>query len=107
MRMPLHRVAGYVAVVGATLALNACVVNRDDHDRPARVSVAPTYVVPAAPPTGPDRLVWTPGHWRWNGDRYVWEAGHYAERPNQTAQWEPGHWVDTGRGWSWMPGYWR
>jgi hypothetical protein len=66
---------------------------------------APRYetVVPAS---RPDRMVWDPGHWRWNGRQYVWIPGHYLEKPRRTAVWVPGQWMARHRGWVWVEGHW-
>ena len=40
----------------------------------------------------PDRVVWQPGHWRWNGRHYVWVSGRYVEIPRHRHHWDSGHW---------------
>ena len=62
-----------------------------------------TEVIPVAPN---ERVVWQPGHWRWNGTTYVWIAGRYIAKPVHAAHWIEGHWAMRGGGWVWVGGHW-
>jgi len=87
-------------------------------ERPQRVVVrepAPVIVYRAppqpraepVPPPPSERVVWDPGHWRWDGHDWDWVPGHYEERPYREAVWVPGHWAERNGGWFWVAGGWR
>ncbi|MFB9968708.1 hypothetical protein ACFFMP_00930 [Pseudoroseomonas cervicalis] len=59
----------------------------------------------AAP--APERYVWQPGHWQWEGRAYEWVAGRWILRPVHGAEWVHGRWVWGNAGWTWLPGHWR
>jgi hypothetical protein len=61
-------------------------------------------VVPVAPR---GRLVWQPGHWRWDGHDYRWVSGHYVAVPRHRHHWVDGHWAHRPGGWVWIEGHWR
>jgi hypothetical protein len=69
----------------------------------------PRYeVAPPPPPDRAERVVWDPGHWRWDGHDWDWVPGHFVERPHREAHWEPGHWQERPNGaWVWIDGEWR
>jgi hypothetical protein len=52
-------------------------------------------------------MVWTPGHYEWNGHAYFWVGGHYIERPEPGLIWEPGRWLNRHGHWEWAGGHWR
>jgi hypothetical protein len=79
------------------------------------VVVAPTPIAPPPlrpevippPPGPPELMVWTPGHYEWNGHAYFWVGGHYIERPEPGLIWEPGRWLNRHGHWEWAGGHWR
>lgn len=60
----------------------------------------------ATPAGPPDRVVWIPGHYDWNGAAYYWVPGRYIDRPRPGLYWEPGRWVAVGGRWEWYAGHW-
>jgi hypothetical protein len=72
---------------------------------------APRYeAVPPYPPAyRPGRVVWQPGHWRWDGRDYDWVPGRYVEIPRHRhyRRWNEGHWEQRHGGWFWVEGRWR
>ncbi len=104
-----HTLALLAAV--AAIGVTACTVRPPPCQFGQTASIAPppprVEVIPP-PPMPPEREVWAPGHWRWDGRDYAWESGHYIARPSAEAAYEPGRWVQTADGgWAWMPGHWR
>jgi hypothetical protein len=63
--------------------------------------------VPPHPHGG--RLIWQPGHWRWDGFRYAWVGGDYIERWPHYSPYVEGRWLwapQEGR-WIWRPAHWE
>jgi hypothetical protein len=52
---------------------------------PPRVEVVP-------PPPG-GRVIWEPGHWRWNGYRYIWISGRYVQARPSYRHYVEGRWI--------------
>ncbi len=59
---------------------------------------------PRGRPPGP-RMVWQPGHWRWDGRGYVWLPGRWVRA--RRGRWADGRWVRRRGEWVWVPGGWR
>jgi hypothetical protein len=57
------------------------------------------------PPPGP-RVVWEPGHWRWDGRAYAWDAGRYVGWRREYRHYVPGEWVFRGGTRIWVPPHW-
>jgi len=74
---------------------------------PAVIAIAPpplpVYVVPSPPMMG---YVWSPGHWRWNGDGYFWVPGTWVQPPVVGLLWTPGYWGWREGVFAWNEGYW-
>lgn len=83
-----------------------------------RPSIRPPHPMPppiVAPPPGrvevhgrPPRQgqVWTPGYWRWNGQRHVWGAGRW-QRPQQVGWvWQAPQWTLQNGVWIFVEGQW-
>jgi hypothetical protein len=64
----------------------------------------PREVIVARP--GPN-YVWTPGYYRWSGNRYVWAPGAWVVPPHRHARWVPGYWARRHGGYVWVDGRWR
>jgi hypothetical protein len=88
------------------LGLSACVA-----PPPAGAAYPPVpplrEEIQIAPPPQPERYVWQPGHWVWNGYRYDWNAGRWVLRPVRGEHWVHGHWAAEGGRWVWVPPHWQ
>jgi hypothetical protein len=63
---------------------------------------APIYEAVPAPRAG---YVWTPGYYRYEGNRYLWTSGRYvADRPGY--RWAPDRWERGQNGWYHVSGRW-
>ncbi len=63
--------------------------------------------IPSAPPAQAQTMVWSPGHWTWDGASWSWKQGQYVMRPSPQAVWEPGHWLQRpSGGYVWVDGRW-
>ena len=55
--------------------------------------------------------VWTPGFYRWNGNRgrgrYTWVSGRWASPPRSGAVWVPPRWQRSRGGYVFVAGRWR
>src|SRR5579862_8864720 len=100
--MSTSRAASLLLVAATVVGLTACVrpppgqygqttgpyaVTTPVAPPPPQVEVVPPPVLP------PERVVWVPGHWVWDGHQHVWESGRYEERPQPRAEYEAGHWT--------------
>jgi hypothetical protein len=77
-----------------------------------------TTVAPSAPPpirddtaaraiiAAPRDLVWTEGHWQWDGARWVWVEGAWRLPPEHGATWQPPIWRPRGATFVFVPGGW-
>ncbi len=77
-----------------------------------------TTVAPTAPPPVRDEsqerarvvashdLVWTEGHWQWDGARWVWVEGAWRLPPEQGAVWQAPAWRPRGATFVFVPGGW-
>jgi hypothetical protein len=96
-------------VVGATVflvGLGSAVAQPPPPPNYAPVPPPQAEVVPPAP--GP-RVIWEPGHWRWDGVRYVWIGGRYVERRPHYGHYVEGHWrwsPHQGR-YVWVAAHWE
>ena len=112
---------GMIWVTGVSLIITGCAHHeRREHvrypeppvaSRPAPVIISqrppPAPVNELAPPQPSPNLVWSPGHWTWNGN-WMWSPGQWMQPPHPRAAWVPGRWMDYRDGtWRYEPGYWR
>ncbi|WP_395407734.1 hypothetical protein ACHMW6_14195 [Pseudoduganella sp. UC29_106] len=80
---------------------------------PVVASAADVLVVRTAPPAPRDEVVpasrhgyvWTPGYWRWNGNRYVWSHGKYV-RARHGYYWREPAWRESNGRWEFSRGTW-
>jgi hypothetical protein len=67
-------------------------------------TVPPPQIIEAVPAPR-EGFVWTPGYWRWNGERHVWVTGVWVpERPGYA--WVGPRWVRGDGGWYMEEGRW-
>lgn len=85
---------------------------------PQRVVVREEVIVARPPPAlrtevilvrpgPPERFVWRPGFWRWDGRDYDWVPGAWIERRGPRGEWVRERWVVRHGGWVFVPGHWR
>ena len=90
------------------LALSGCTVTQAVRQCPAVPE--PLTEVRPLPPVSNQALVWSFGHWEWNGTGYAWRAGEYIPRTatGGSTTWMPGYWAPdaTGQACSWVPAHW-
>jgi hypothetical protein len=67
----------------------------------------PRPIVERLPPRPGPAYVWTPGYYRWQGERHVWVGGVWVVPPRAHARWVPAHWVKAPGGWRFIEGHWR
>jgi hypothetical protein len=94
-------------VIGAAVFLAAIGSAGAQPPPPNYVPVPPPRQEFVPPPPG-ERMVWEPGHWRWDGFRYEWERGHYIERHEHHHRYVEGRWdwaPREGR-YVWVPPHW-
>jgi hypothetical protein len=77
-----------------------------------------TTVAPSAPPPVRDEsatratvvashdLVWTEGHWQWDGARWVWVTGAWRLPPERGVTWQAPAWRPRGATFIFVPGGW-
>jgi hypothetical protein len=77
-----------------------------------------TTVAPTAPPPVRDEtaerarvvasrdLVWTEGHWQWDGARWVWVEGAWRLPPERGVVWQAPVWQPRGATFVFVPGGW-
>jgi hypothetical protein len=87
--------AGMSLTAGAAMAQPAPIP-------PPQVEAGPPPVIPGPP----ERWVFEPGHWHWNGVQYVWVPRHWVIRKVGWVHWHAGHWSDHGGVWHWVPAEW-
>ena len=90
---------------GLLLAIGAAMAPAASQAAEVIIGVAPPPVRVEVAPRVRVGYVWSPGYWRWNGNRHIWVAGYWVhERPGW--RWTSAHWVANGPHWHYVPGYW-
>ena len=102
-----------LSLLCSPLLLGACASNNTE----TTATYSFIKLSPTAPPelpyqpkivaADPEREIWRPGYWAYNGLTFYWVEGSFIARPDPTAAWSPERWEKRNYGWAFVGGYWQ